>query len=118
MTEEASHREQNEGIRRANRQLLPDDVVFEGSMARCTWELGLGVGSEAGELQQAKVVDASKTNASVSLWSRSFDALIVFPRLPRLPPKNPVPNIPLLSINPEHPLSVGFAVTQLASCRA
>jgi len=47
----------------------PDDVVFEGSMARCTWELGMDVGSDAGESQQAEVVEASKTNASISRWS-------------------------------------------------
>ena len=46
-----------------------DNAVFEGSLARCTWELGMDVGSDAGELQQAEVVETSKTNASVSQWS-------------------------------------------------
>lgn len=45
------------------------DVVFEGSMARCTWELGVDSGSDARESQQAEVVEAPKTNASVSRWS-------------------------------------------------
>jgi hypothetical protein len=57
-----------------------DDVVFEGSMARCTWELGMDVGSDAGESQQAEVVEASKTNASVSRWSSDSksDSSMVF----------------------------------------
>lgn len=57
-----------------------DDVVFEGSMARCTWELGMDVGSDTGESQQAEVVEASKTNASVSRWSSDSksDASMVF----------------------------------------
>ena len=57
-----------------------DDVVFEGSMARCTWELGMDVGSDAGDSQQAEVVEASKTNASVSRWSSDSksDASMVF----------------------------------------
>ena len=46
-----------------------DDVVFEGSMARCTWEFGMDVESDAGESQQAEVVEVPKTNASVSRWS-------------------------------------------------
>jgi hypothetical protein len=57
-----------------------DDVVFEGSMARCTWELGMDVGSDAGESQQAEVVEASKTDASVSRWSSDSksDSSMVF----------------------------------------
>jgi len=57
-----------------------DDVVFEGSMARCTWELGMDVGSDTGDSQQAEVVEASKTNASVSRWSSDSksDSSMVF----------------------------------------
>ena len=38
-------------------------------MARCTWELGMDVWSDAGGSQQADVVEASKTNVPVSRWS-------------------------------------------------
>ena len=34
-----------------------DDIVFEGRLARCTWKLGMDAGSDAGESQQAEVVD-------------------------------------------------------------
>jgi serine/threonine protein kinase len=47
-----------------------DDAVFEGSMARCTWELGMDVGSDAAESQQAETVEAPKAeNSSISRWS-------------------------------------------------
>jgi len=57
-----------------------DDVVFEGSMARCTWELGMDIGSDTGESQQPEAVEASKTNASVSRWSSDSksDSSMVF----------------------------------------
>lgn len=60
--------EMKEYVRRID-NFYSDDVVFEGSMARCSWELGMDVGSDTGESQQAEVVEASKTNASVSRWS-------------------------------------------------
>ena len=47
------------------------------------------------------------------LRCRSFDALIVFSHFARLPPKNPIPDVALLSVNMEHPLSVSFAVDSL-----
>ena len=71
--------EMKESVKRID-NFYSDDVVFEGSMARCTWELGMDVGSEAGESQQAEVVEASKTNASVSRWSSDSksDSSMVF----------------------------------------
>ena len=60
--------EMKERAERIN-NLCSDDDVFEGGMACCTWELGMGVGSDAGELQQAEVFEASKTSAPVSRWS-------------------------------------------------
>ena len=49
-------------------------------MARCTQELGMDVGSDAGESQKAEVFQASKTNVSVSQWSSDSkpDSSMVF----------------------------------------
>ena len=71
--------EMKESVKRID-DFYSDDVVFEGSMARCTWELGMDVGSDARESQQAKVVEASKMNASASRWSSDskFDSSMVF----------------------------------------
>ena len=57
-----------------------NDVVFEGSIARCTRELSMDVGSDTGEPQQAEVVEAPKTNASISRWSSDlkYDSSVVF----------------------------------------
>ena len=59
--------EMKESVKRID-DFYSNDVVFEGSVARCTWERGMDVGSDAGESQQAEVVEDSKTNASVSRW--------------------------------------------------
>jgi hypothetical protein len=71
--------EMEESVRRAD-NFYSDNAVFEGGLARCTWELGTGVGSDAGELQQAEAVEPSKTNASVSRWSSDSksDSFMVF----------------------------------------
>lgn len=42
------------------------DIVFEGSIAHCTRELGMDVGTKAGESQQLDIIKASKANARVS----------------------------------------------------
>ena len=57
-----------------------DDVVFEGGIAPCTWELGIDVGSDTGESHQAEVIEAPKTNASISRWSSDskYDSSAVF----------------------------------------
>ena len=62
-----------ECVKRIN-NFYSDDVVFGGYMARCTWELGMDVGSDAGESQQSRVAEVSKTN---SRWSSDSSAVFV-----------------------------------------
>ena len=52
------------------------------------------------------------TNGSV------LHVLVLFPYLSYPPPRNPLRNVPLLPIDLERPLSIGLAITRLASCHA
>lgn len=42
--------EMNESMKQID-NFYSDGIIFEGSMARCTWELGMDTMGDAGELQ-------------------------------------------------------------------
>lgn len=90
----------------------PDDIVFEGSTAYRTRELGVGVGSDARESQQAEFAEVSATNASVSKWGldSKLPCAHCFPRVRSSPSKGPSSKRPTPLNRLGYPLSIGFVI--------